>query len=61
MTKQLRFWTQHVLWTLKNRQEGQGLVEYSLILGAIAVGAIVLLQAIGSYVTDTLTAVKNAL
>ena len=59
--KQVKFWAQQLVWTLKNREEGQGLVEYSLILGAIAVGAIVLLQAIGSYVTTTLTTVKNAL
>ena len=59
--KQVKFWAGQFVWTLKNREEGQGLVEYSLILGAIAVGAIVLLQAIGSYVTTTLTSVKNAL
>jgi Flp pilus assembly pilin Flp len=59
--KQIKSWIAGVVRDLPRREEGQGLVEYSIILGAIAVGAIVILQAIGGYVTSTLNTVKNAL
>ena len=59
--KRIKLWVVGVLEDLPKREEGQGLIEYSIILGAVAVGAIAILQAIGGYVTTTLTTVKNAL
>jgi Flp pilus assembly pilin Flp len=46
---------------LKDRSEGQALVEYALILALISVVAIGLLAGIGGGVVDKLTTVKNAL
>jgi pilus assembly protein Flp/PilA len=41
-------------------EEGQALVEYALILALIAVFAIGALQALGTSVADTLTAIASA-
>ncbi len=47
---------------LRNRdEEGQGLVEYGLILGLIAVVAIAALNATGTNVNDMLQRVANTL
>ena len=43
-----------------SRDEGQGLVEYSLILGLIVVGAIVFLTSLGGKVTSIVEAVADA-
>jgi pilus assembly protein Flp/PilA len=43
------------------RQEGQGMVEYALILALIAVVAIVVLKAMGHQVTNTFNNVSNSL
>jgi pilus assembly protein Flp/PilA len=42
-------------------EEGQGMVEYGLILALVAVGAIVILGAMGGSLREILTAVKDAL
>jgi Flp pilus assembly pilin Flp len=46
---------------LRNREEGQALVEYALILGLISVVAIVLLAAVGNDITSLLAKVTSAL
>jgi pilus assembly protein Flp/PilA len=44
-----------------NREEGQGLVEYALILVLVSVVAIGALQLIGTNVTSVLNVVANTL
>jgi len=46
---------------LKDREEGQALVEYALILGLISVVAIALLTAVGTDINAILAAVTSAL
>jgi pilus assembly protein Flp/PilA len=46
---------------LRDREEGQALVEYALILGLISVVAIALLTAIGGDIKSILSAVTAAL
>jgi pilus assembly protein Flp/PilA len=46
---------------LRDRQEGQALVEYSLILALVSVVAIGLLTAIGTNIQTVLTSVRDAL
>jgi Flp pilus assembly pilin Flp len=46
---------------LRDREEGQALVEYALILGLISVVAITLLTAIGGDIKSILSAVTVAL
>ena len=43
------------------REEGQALVEYALILGLVSVVAIALLAAVGENITDLLARVTAAL
>ena len=43
------------------REEGQALVEYALILGLVSVVAIALLSAIGTDITQLLARVTSAL
>jgi pilus assembly protein Flp/PilA len=47
--------------TLRTREDGQALVEYSLILALVSVVAIIVLTAIGTNVVNILTNVANAL
>jgi pilus assembly protein Flp/PilA len=54
-------YVQSSLYTLRNREEGQSLVEYALILALISVVAIAVLTAIGVNVNTKLTAVRDAL
>ena len=49
------------LIALRERQEGQAMVEYALILGLISVVAIGALTLIGGDVNGILTAVEGAL
>jgi pilus assembly protein Flp/PilA len=49
------------LKSLWNREEGQGLVEYALILVLVSIVAIAALDAIGTNVTNVLQTVANAL
>jgi Flp pilus assembly pilin Flp len=46
---------------LMNREEGQDLVEYALVLALITVGAVAILTSIGGKVVGTLTAINSAL
>jgi Flp pilus assembly pilin Flp len=46
---------------LRDREEGQALVEYALILGLISVVAIALLSAVGTDIKSILSAVTAAL
>jgi pilus assembly protein Flp/PilA len=46
---------------LNDREEGQALVEYALILALISVVAIALLAGIGGGVVNKLTTVRNAI
>jgi len=50
-----------VLARLRDREEGQALVEYALILGLISVVAIALLTAVGGDIKSILSAVTAAL
>lgn len=54
-------YVQGALHTLRNREEGQSLVEYALILALISVVAIVVLKAIGTNVDAKLGQVRDAL
>jgi pilus assembly protein Flp/PilA len=47
--------------SIRNREEGQALVEYTLILALVSVVAITLLTTIGTDVQNTLQSVVNAL
>jgi Flp pilus assembly pilin Flp len=47
-------------WSL-NREEGQALVEYALIIGLVSVIAIALLTAVGGSITTLFQAVASAL
>ena len=49
------------LKSLWDREEGQGLVEYALILVLVSIVAIAALDAIGTNVTGVLNTVANAL
>jgi pilus assembly protein Flp/PilA len=44
-----------------DREEGQALVEYALILGLVSVVAIALLSAVGTDITKILASVTDAL
>lgn len=44
-----------------SQQDGQGMVEYAMIVGLVAVGVIVLLTLLGGQVQDIFTAITNAL
>lgn len=46
---------------IKEREEGQGMVEYALILSLISVAAIVVLPGVGAAVTTIFTQVTTAL
>ncbi len=43
------------------KKSGQGLVEYALILGLIAVVAVLALQGLGSHINNTLSSVNSNL
>ncbi|HYG58538.1 MAG TPA: Flp family type IVb pilin [Symbiobacteriaceae bacterium] len=44
-----------------NREEGQGMVEYAMIIGLVAVGVLALLALLGTQVGDIFNAITNAL
>jgi Flp pilus assembly pilin Flp len=50
-----------LLMSIRNREEGQALVEYTLILALVSVVAIGLLDAIGTNIMGTLGDVVEAL
>ena len=49
------------LWSALDREDGQGLAEYALILALIAIVAIVALIFMGSQVSDKLSIIGNAM
>ncbi len=46
---------------LFDREEGQGLVEYAMIVGLVAVGVLALLTLLGDQVEAIFTSITNAL
>ena len=46
---------------LRNREEGQGMVEYALILVLIAVVVIVILSVVGNQVNNVFSNISNGL
>jgi Flp pilus assembly pilin Flp len=56
----LDFFTR-VMDALRNREEGQAMVEYALILALVSVAAIVILGTVGGGVVTTLTSVAGSL
>ncbi len=46
---------------VRDREEGQGLVEYALILSLVSIFSIVVLGLVGADVNDVLDTVENAL
>jgi Flp pilus assembly pilin Flp len=46
---------------IRNREEGQALVEYALILSLVSIAAIAILGTVGDDVVSVLTSVANAL
>ena len=57
----LKFYASRLFTRVRVEEEGQGLVEYALILALIAVVAITILGTIGTDVVSKLTSIANAL
>ena len=55
----MRSWI--AITALRDREEGQALVEYALLLSLIAVASIGILQALGLQVANIFSSVNNAL
>jgi pilus assembly protein Flp/PilA len=47
--------------SFRDREEGQGLVEYALILSLVSIAAIVILGVLGTDVTEVFDTVENSL
>lgn len=47
--------------SFRDREEGQGLVEYALILSLVSIAAIIILGVLGTDVTEVFDVVENAL
>jgi pilus assembly protein Flp/PilA len=47
--------------SVRDREEGQALVEYALILALVSVAAITILTTLGGNIVNVLTAAANAL
>jgi pilus assembly protein Flp/PilA len=60
MLYQASFWLKNFLGKF-SREEGQGLVEYALILVLISIVVIVVLQALGTSVGDIFTDITTEL
>ena len=52
---------QSAVFAARNREEGQAMVEYALILALVSVVAIAVLTTIGTNIVTKLTSVANAL
>jgi pilus assembly protein Flp/PilA len=52
-------WIMFRNWT--KCEEGQGMVEYAMIIGLVAVGVLALLTLMGGQVSDIFTQITNAL
>ncbi len=46
---------------LLRREEGQGMVEYAMIVGLVAIGVIALLTLLGGQVSDIFKSITNGL
>ncbi len=57
----LAWFTQFVRRSLPDREEGQGLVEYGLILAGVSIAALVALFALGPQITALFNAVSASL
>lgn len=51
----------HKLRTLYFEEKGQGMTEYGIVLGGIAVGAFLLIVALSKHAADMFTRVSEAL
>jgi pilus assembly protein Flp/PilA len=51
----------YILWRATNRDEGQGLAEYALILALIAIIAIAALVVLGGKISGILNTVGNSI
>lgn len=49
------------LQNMLKREEGQGMVEYAMIVGLVAIGVIALLTLLGGQIGDIFTSITNAL
>lgn len=49
------------LQSLLNREEGQSMVEYGMIIGLVAVGAVVVLGLMGTQITTMFQTIVTAL
>lgn len=49
------------LQNLLKRQEGQGMVEYAMIVGLVAIGVIALLTLMGGQISDVFSGITKAL
>jgi Flp pilus assembly pilin Flp len=49
------------VYQIRNREEGQALVEYALILSLVSIASIVVLGVLGTSISDTLQTVVDAL
>jgi pilus assembly protein Flp/PilA len=58
---QLQLFISQLVQRVRDREEGQGLVEYSLIVGLISVVAIGVLTGIGDDITSVLSKVVSGL
>jgi pilus assembly protein Flp/PilA len=47
--------------SLMVREEGQGMVEYAMIIGLVAVGVILVLTLLGTQIQTIFTSITNAL
>ena len=52
---------QEAIQSARDREEGQGLVEYALILSLVSIASIVVLGFVGVHIGDVLDTVDNAL
>ncbi len=52
---------QYVTHWLNSREEGQGLVEYSLIIALVSIAAVVTLTALGADVSSTFSTISGKL
>ncbi len=53
--------TRFMLWLQSTRQQGQGLVEYALILVLISIVAITIMTTVGQNINNIFTTASNAL
>jgi len=49
------------VYQIRDREEGQALVEYALILSLVSIASIVVLGVLGTSISDTLQTVVDAL